>query len=216
VKSTPFAGARAAGLAVALTAMAVLAGCSSSGAGSGSGSAAGSSPPALSPSVPGPTLLSPIPGTPSQTGSTSRTPTSAPPATPRPTPKPTPAGPATCTTSQLKLGVLEGSGAAGQEFAQLTFTNNSAVSCAMFGFPGVSLRLHGALVGKPAQRSRTAPRSVLLTPGAQGKVTVTDFSSCQAPVSDTVRVYPPDQTAFVDLPLALRACRVVVDPVTHS
>ena len=67
----------------------------------------------------------------------------------------------------------------------------------MFGFP-VSLRLNNALLGKPAERSGKAPSTVTLKPGAQAVATVTDFSSCQAPVSDTVRVYPPNQRAFVD------------------
>jgi hypothetical protein len=114
------------------------------------------------------------------------------------------------------VGAIRGSAAAGQEFALLTFTNAGAAACTMFGVPGVSLRLRNALVGRPAQRSSATPKTVTLEPGAQAESTVTDFSSCQAPVSDQVRVYAPNERAFVDLSLALRACRVVVDPVTHS
>lgn len=122
-----------------------------------------------------------------------------------------------CTSKQLKIDALRGSAAAGIEYALITFTNTGAKSCAVMGFPGVSLRLAGALVGKPAERSTIKkPASVTLKPGAQAEAAITDLSSCQAPVSDKVRVYAPDQTAFVDLPLGLRACRIIVDPLTLS
>ena len=129
---------------------------------------------------------------------------------------PTPTGPAACTSTQLKVRALRGSAAAGQEFALITFTNTASAACTLFGFPGVSLRLNNALLGRPAERSGKAPSTVTLESGARAEAALTDFSSCQAPVSDTVRVYPPNQRAFVDRPLALRGCRVVVDPVTHS
>jgi Protein of unknown function (DUF4232) len=111
---------------------------------------------------------------------------------------------------------LRGSAAGGQEFAVITFTNTGSLTCTMFGFPGVSLRLRGALLSRPAERSGKSPATVRLNPGAQALASVTDFSGCNAPISDTVRVYPPNLRDFVDLPLALRGCRVVVDPVAHS
>ena len=101
----------------------------------------------------------------------------------------------------------------GKEIAAITFTNTSTTACAMFGYPGVSLRLHNALLGKPAERSVKKPKTVTLAPGAAAEAMITDFSSCQAPVSDTVRVYAPDQKAFVDKPLELRGCRLFIDPV---
>ena len=82
--------------------------------------------------------------------------------------------------------------------------------------PGVSVRLHNALLGKPAERSIVKPKAVSLAPGAAAEAMITDFSSCQAPVSDTVRVYAPDQKAFVDKPLELRGCRLFIDPVGPS
>jgi hypothetical protein len=161
-------------------------------------------------------LVAPAKATPTVTPSTTEAPTtsSAPskPASKSAKPKPTAA--AECTSKQLKIDALRGSAAAGVEFAVVTFTNTGAAACTMTGFPGVSLRLNNALVGKPAERSRKAPVPVVLKPGAQANSELTDLSSCQAPVSDTVRVYAPDQRAFVDLPLGLRACRVIVDPVT--
>ena len=205
--------ARTVVVAAVLSGVIGLAGCTSS-AGSGSGSS-GPSTGNLA------TAITPIPGSAASTpASTSAAPTSS--AAPSKTatttvpPKPTPTGPAACTSTQLKVRALRGSAAAGQEFALITFTNTASAACTLFGFPGVSLRLNNALLGRPAERSGKAPSTVTLEPGAQAEASLTDFSSCQAPVSDTVRVYPPNQRAFVDRPLALRGCRVVVDPVTHS
>ncbi|MDT4980649.1 MAG: hypothetical protein QOG07_2528 [Pseudonocardiales bacterium] len=112
--------------------------------------------------------------------------------------------------------MLRGGAVSGKEIALITFTNHSATKCAMFGYPGVSLRLHNALLGNPAERSVVKPKSVSLAPGAAAEALITDFSSCQAPVSDTVRVYAPDQKPFVDKPLELRGCRLFIDPVRPS
>ena len=199
--------ARTVVVAAVLSGVIGLAGCTSS-AGSGSGSS-GPSTGNLA------TAITPIPGSAASTpASTSAAPSKT--ATTTVPPKPTPIGPAACTSTQLKVRALRGSAAAGQEFALITFTNASSAVCTMFGFPGVSLRLNNALLGRPAERSGKAPSTVTIEPGAQAEASLTDFSSCQAPVSDTVRVYPPNQRAFVDRPLALRGCRVVIDPVTHS
>jgi len=199
--------ARTVVVAAVLSAVIGLAGCTSS-AGPGSGSS-GPSTGNLA------TAITPIPGSAASTpASTSAAPSKT--ATTTVPPKPTPIGPAACTSTQLKVRALRGSAAAGQEFALITFTNTSSAVCTMFGFPGVSLRLNNALLGRPAERSGKAPSTVTIEPGAQAEASLTDFSSCQAPVSDTVRVYPPNQRAFVDRPLALRGCRVVVDPVAHS
>lgn len=217
------------GAALTLAALIALTGCTSrSSAGSGSpvpstadlGTAVSALPgnPATStPATSTPATGTPATGTPAGTtpapASTAPTPKSTPPTVP---PKPRPTGAVACTSAQLTVRALRGSAAAGQEFALITFTNTGSAGCTMFGFPGLSLRLNNALLGKPAQRSGKAPSTVTLKPGARAEANVTDFSSCQAPVSDTVRVYPPDHRDYVDLPLALRACRVVVDPVAHS
>lgn len=198
--------ARTAAGALALVGVLALAGCTSSSAGPVS-APTGAGTPTLPSSIP--TDLSPTPRS-SDATSTSAAPSSKPPS------KSKPAGPADCANKQLKIDALRGSAAAGIEYALITFTNTGTKSCAVMGFPGVSLRLAGALVGKPAERSIKKPASVTLKPGAQAEAAITDLSSCQAPVSDKVRVYAPDQTAFVDLPLGLRACRIIVDPLTLS
>lgn len=122
----------------------------------------------------------------------------------------------TCTAAQLTVRVIRGGAVPSQEIALITFTNSSRVTCEMFGFPGVSLRAGGRQVGQPAVRSSVTAKNVRLAPGEQAEAQITDFSSCQAPLSDTVRIYPPNLTAFVDRPIQLRACRFEVDPVSHS
>lgn len=132
------------------------------------------------------------------------------------TAKPTPAGD-DCTAAQLTVRVLPSSGAQQQEFALITFTNASTKECSLFGYPGVSLRLNNALLGSPAQRSaNTTATRVHLAPGQQAKAMITDFSACQAPLSDTVRIYPPNLTTFIDRPTQLRGCQLVVDPVSPA
>lgn len=120
-----------------------------------------------------------------------------------------------CTFAQLGMRAISGSGAGQQEFASVVFTNKSTKTCSMFGYPGISLRANGALLGQPATRDpSTPPMTVHLAPGAQAHADITDNSSCSAPLSDVVRVYPPDSTQFADLPLQLRGCTLSVKPVT--
>jgi hypothetical protein len=122
----------------------------------------------------------------------------------------------TCLLDQLSVRVIPGGAVPGREIAAITFTNTSGVACSMVGFPGVSLRLAGKLVGSPAVRSSTPIKTVHLAPNGQAQAVVSDFSTCQAPLSDTVRIYPPNLTQYVDRPFQLRACRLQVDPVTPS
>jgi hypothetical protein len=189
---------------VLATAAIALAGCTSSNA-----------TPTKS-SAPSSQDLTAIPGLTDSTTPSSPAASSATAKPPVPSTKPIPPGLATCTSAQLGVRVLQGGAVAGQEIALITFTNTSTTKCGMVGYPGVSLRLHNALLGKPAERSIVKPKAMSLAPGAAAEAMITDFSSCQAPVSDTVRVYAPDQKAFVDKPLELRGCRLFIDPVGPS
>jgi hypothetical protein len=203
-RPTPVTHAVGAAAVLALTAIA-LAGCTSSNATPTNSSASSHELTAITP-IPGATDSTPVSSSPAaSTAKPSVTST-----------KPTPPGLPTCTSAQLGVRVLQGGAVAGQEIALITFTNTSTTKCAMVGYPGVSLRLRNALLGKPAERSIVKPKAMSLAPGASAEAMITDFSSCQAPVSDTVRVYAPDQTAFVDKPLELRGCRLFIDPVRPS
>lgn len=123
----------------------------------------------------------------------------------------------TCTTAQLTVRMIRGGADTGREIGLVTFTNISKIECSMFGFPGVSLRLAGAQLAAPAGRdTATVPATVHLAPGDSAQAQFTDFSSCQSPLSDNVRIYPPNLTSFVDRPGQFRGCKVVVEPVTHS
>jgi hypothetical protein len=121
-----------------------------------------------------------------------------------------------CALAQLSVRLIRGGAIAGQEIALVTFTNTGTKACTMFGFPGVSLRLNNTLLGQPATRSSKTPTSVTLKPGEQAEALLRDFTTCQAALSDTVRVYPPDSTQFVDKPFELRGCQTQIDPVSHS
>ncbi len=204
-------------IATAIAAVAVLAACSPSkhqaadtGAGTGdSGAASSSTPVQHLPSSAEPTDTITVTAPPSSSSPP------APPSTPpsSATSTPTNPGPPTCTTANLKITVLRGSGAAGHQFAELDFTNAGPATCSLLGFPGVSLRAGGVQLGAPAQRSNKPVVLVALAPGKKASTTLTDNSTCNAPNSDTVRIYPPNQTVAVDIPLSLRGCSLTIDPV---
>jgi hypothetical protein len=108
---------------------------------------------------------------------------------------------------------LRGSGAAGHQYAFLQFTNKSAKTCSLTGFPGVELIKAGAPLGKPATRSDKAVATVRLAPGTSATARLVDASTCQAEKSDAVQVIPPNLTDKVLLPLSLRGCALTIDPV---
>ena len=190
---------------VSVLALATVAACSSS-ASSGHGAAVNTTPAVTADGVPSDTASVTDSATPTAPTTQSTSSTTAGITLPKDT----------CTAAQLTVRVIRGGAVPSQEIALITFTNSSATTCEMFGYPGVSLRAGGRQVGQPAVRSPVAAKNVRLAPGEQAQAQITDFSTCQAPLSDTVRIYPPNLTAFVDKPFELRACRFEVDPVSHS
>jgi hypothetical protein len=108
---------------------------------------------------------------------------------------------------------LRGSGAAGHQYAFLQFTNKSAQSCSLTGFPGVELRKAGAPLGKPATRSNAVVGTVTLAPGTSATARLVDASTCQAEKSDSIQIIPPNLTSKFVLPLSLRGCPLTIDPV---
>ena len=148
---------------------------------------------------------------------TSSTPVSTPPTSTRPSASPT----ATlekggCPTSALTVRAIRGSGAAGHQFAFLQFTNNSASTCSLTGYPGVQLLLGGQPLGAPATRSGQPISTVQIAPGTSATANITVDSACNASISDSVQVIPPNRTDKLVLKLALRGCAAVVDPVAAS
>jgi hypothetical protein len=157
----------------------------------------------------------------SSSGSTGAGPTStvtvtAPPtgstggSSPTPTSSTTPAAPTQapvdtrCHTSELSLSVGDSEGAAGTIYTTFVFTNISSRSCTMFGFPGVSYLNGSTQVAAPATRSGIDPALITLAPGATAHSVVANSNiACGTPtMAPTVRIYPPDETAPIDLAAA--------------
>ena len=135
----------------------------------------------------------------------------------RPSTSPAPAiEPGGCPTSALTIRALRGSGAAGHEFAFVQVTNTSAHTCSLTGYPGVQLLLGGQPLGQPAVRSGQPIHPVQIPPGTSVSANLVDDSSCNAAISDSVQVIPPNRTDKIVLKLALRGCRLTVDPVSPS
>ncbi len=147
--------------------------------------------------------------TPGTTAATTSTPATTTPAT-------TAAG-GRCATSQLRVTLGQGSGAAGSVYVPLVLTNASSSICTVFGYPGVSYVAGsaGAQVGAAATRSGGSGAVITLSPGASASSTLQEVEGGNFPANECqptpvvgLRVYPPGQTAaaFVALPSPTTGC----------
>jgi hypothetical protein len=138
-----------------------------------------------------------VTATPTATGSAS--PTAAPATTPA-----TPVGPARCPTRSLvaKLGLSQGT--AGSVYQVIDFTNISAVTCTLYGYPGVSLAGGTPVtqIGLAATENPKPPRE-LVTLGSGGTVNallrIVDIgvyspSKCGPVQATDLQIFPPNQT----------------------
>jgi hypothetical protein len=188
-----------------------LAGCGSGGGGNGSpspGSGTASGTPSTSASTPAPPAASSsAPSSGSASGSASAVTSSAPSST----------GPASwCTLGDLRLHLSNGNGAAGTDYYRLRMTNTSASPCRTGGYGGVSLvaRPDGPPLGAPAVRTMPGLKRVFtLAPGASASavlaITVAENyprSRCHPAPATGLRVYPPDETHSVVLPIRTTGC----------
>lgn len=207
-----------------------LAACHST---SGSPVASASSPPSLPvstpalPSSPPSTSVIPTtppsrstahPSTPRTTPHPSSTAPTTPPSSTAPTSPPTSPVPAgnTCTSDQLSVRAMYGGATPGQELALLIITNTSTSTCSLRGYPDVQLQQHGHDLGKPAVDTRARVRTVTLHAGGTAQVRLTASTTCQAPLSDHVRVRPPGTDRYLTAALELRGCTVHTGPVTRG
>jgi Protein of unknown function (DUF4232) len=110
----------------------------------------------------------------------------------------------TCTS--ITVRVIRGSASAGQELAALQFVNAGPRSCTLVGFPDVSLLLKGRTVGRPSQPATNGTSTRTLAPGDIAESLLHDYTSCQAPLSDNLRVVVPGSTITAVRPAQLRAC----------
>ena len=120
-----------------------------------------------------------------------------------------------CSTSGLVIWLKElpGGGTAGSIYYELEFTNLSARTCTLIGYPGVSaIDLRGDRLGAGASREATnKPRLVSLMSGASAGavlriVDAGALPSCTPVAFAGFRVYPPGQTSSKVVPFPFRAC----------
>jgi hypothetical protein len=179
--------------AAALICTAAAAGCASSGS---SQPAASGSAPAASPSAPVAT-------------SSSNTPGVVAPSSPA-------AGTPACATSALQVKLGSSDGYAGGVYVVIDFTNTSASSCTLFGYPGVSLVTGPPYkqIGLAAKRSTSTPKKLVsLAPGAtaNAQLQIVDAlnypsASCGPTKATALKIYPPNQTEPVYLPNTSSGC----------
>jgi hypothetical protein len=139
------------------------------------------------------------------------------------TASPTAGAPACATRSlRVKLGLAQG--AAGSTFQVIDFTNISNATCALYGYPGVSLAGGNPVtqIGLAAAESHTTARTlVTLAPGAVANAVLriahaVNFpaAKCHLVTADHLRIYPPNQTMRVSLPYTSQTCAQPVQILT--
>lgn len=120
-----------------------------------------------------------------------------------------------CKVSDLKLSVGAGDAAAGTVYRPLVFTNAGKRSCVIQGFPGVSYVTgdDGHQVGPAAVRVGTKGGAIELKPGAKAQAPVGftqvrnyDAAVCKPTAVRGLRVYPPQETESMFVPLEGTGC----------
>jgi hypothetical protein len=120
-----------------------------------------------------------------------------------------------CRSAQLTPSLGQPEGAAGSVYRVLVFTNTGGQACNMQGFPGVSYVAGdaGQQVGPAAERVGDAGGSVRIAPGATASaqlqmVNVANYDAavCHPMPVRGLRIYPPDETAALFVPVAATGC----------
>jgi hypothetical protein len=117
----------------------------------------------------------------------------------------------TCHVADLYLSVGKSTGGAGSLFYPIQFTNTSTHTCALRGYPGVSvvdIRHHQ--IGAPATRNAHPVSTVFVHPAQTVFATIRTNNpsvvpTCR-PTSTYIRVYPPASFQSVLIPYHLRVC----------
>jgi len=107
-----------------------------------------------------------------------------------------------------------GGGAAGSFYFDLVFTNTSSAPCTLYGYPGVSFTTAGhSQLGQSAERTPDAARIVTLIPNGSAAasvripdVTVYSNSACRPATASYIKVYPPNQYAWLYVPTSDKVC----------
>ncbi|PLC12003.1 hypothetical protein AUQ48_06875 [Kocuria flava] len=118
-----------------------------------------------------------------------------------------------CRLPDLDVAAAPAGGAAGSVWVELTVTNTGPDPCRVAGYPGVSfVDGTGAQIGAAAERDTGVPGTGgTLAPGGSataalriGQAAV--HAGCEARPAAGLRVYPPENTSSVVVPLPVQAC----------
>lgn len=83
----------------------------------------------------------------------------------------------------------------------------------MRGYPFAQLRYRGQPLGNPATDDPGTVRTITLRPGRSAQSQLTARTTCQAPISDHVRVRVPDTDTAKTVPMQLRGCSLSIGPL---
>ncbi|MGY6018512.1 DUF4232 domain-containing protein [Streptomyces spinosirectus] len=117
----------------------------------------------------------------------------------------------TCTVGHLRLSAGRTEGAAGSLYRPIRFTNTGRGSCALRGYPGVSvLDARHRQIGPAATHSGRSFATVVLAPGHSASAVIrTANGPVGGPCSRTgsyLRVYPPASHKPVLIPAHWKVC----------
>lgn len=140
--------------------------------------------------------------------STESSTTSAPPPVPVPVPE--------TTCKSLSVRVLPGGASFGEQIAGLQFVNEGQTTCMLVGYATVTLLLNGKIIGRPSEPASPVKSTRTLRPGQVAESLLHDYTqTCQAPLSDSVRVQVPGTRKTIVRPgMQLRACVLRMDRLT--
>ncbi|MFK0046867.1 DUF4232 domain-containing protein [Streptomyces sp. NPDC090741] len=117
----------------------------------------------------------------------------------------------TCRVADLDLAVGEPDGAAGSLYYPILFTNTTTHTCALRGYPGVSVvDARHRQIGTSAIRTGESYGTVSVVPSETVSAVLRTNSrgvapSCR-PTSTYVKVYPPNSGVAEQIPYHLRVC----------
>jgi sugar lactone lactonase YvrE len=122
-----------------------------------------------------------------------------------------------CTTGLLHATIGATQHGAGSVFTTLVLRNVGHAACFVQGYPGVSLLDRaGRQIGRPATRTPSAAKRIVLRPGQAASTTIHTLNpgvgttKCLAP-SAALRVYPPDQRTSLRVKARLSECLGVLE-----
>lgn len=121
-----------------------------------------------------------------------------------------------CATNQVKAAMGSSDGTAGAVYTSVDFTNVSALTCTLYGYPGISLA-DGApytQIGQSAGwNAASAPTLITLAPGATASAVLKiadaynfPSGSCDPTPTSYVVVYPPNTGTPIHLKYSAITC----------